>query len=157
MQARGGRPSIDIYSAAGFHELRIPVGPLVPVRQSAALLLHCCVQTKLAADGTVALFCCARLPCPLQWEGARIVHLGWSDQELLVVVTENASVHLWDVRGQKSTFVREFSMGQVRVCHASCVQVRSFGGGGPLRGISSAWWCLGLAWFHKSGHQSEAL
>ena len=89
--------------------------------------MHACVGSNPFLLPSIACLVCGVAPkervdtaarnthaLSVQWEGARIVHLGWSDQELLVVVTQNASVHLWDVRGPTPTFVREFSMGQVR-------------------------------------------
>eukprot|EP00039_Didymoeca_costata_P016266 m.287847 g.287847 ORF g.287847 m.287847 type:complete len:856 (+) comp16368_c0_seq11:226-2793(+) len=71
LEVRGSaaRPSIDIYSASGFHESSIP------------------------------------------WEGPRIVSLGWNAEESLVVVAEDANVHVFDVFRKK--FLRKFSMGQL--------------------------------------------
>ena len=47
----------------------------------------------------------------LQWDKARIVSIGWSDDEMLVVVAEDATVHLYDVF--KKMFISQFSMGEL--------------------------------------------
>jgi hypothetical protein len=47
----------------------------------------------------------------IKWDKARIVSIGWSDDEMLVVVAEDATVHLYDVF--KKTFISQFSMGEL--------------------------------------------
>ena len=47
----------------------------------------------------------------IKWDKARIIALGWSDSEHLVVVAEDATVHLFDVNQRK--FLHSFNMGQV--------------------------------------------
>jgi hypothetical protein len=45
----------------------------------------------------------------LQWDKGRIVALGWTDQEQLVVVTDDGSVRLYPLHGQYI----QFSLGKV--------------------------------------------
>ena len=52
----------------------------------------------------------------IPWDGARIVSLGFTDNEQLLVVTEDANVHMFDVHRRK--FLQQFNMG--KVCSSSC-------------------------------------
>lgn len=72
-KARAGqtRPTIDIYTAAGFYVNSI------------------------------------------KWDKGRIVALGWTDEEMLVVVSEDANVNIFNV--YQGAFDKQFTLGQIAV------------------------------------------
>eukprot|EP00038_Savillea_parva_P008583 m.177865 g.177865 ORF g.177865 m.177865 type:complete len:861 (-) comp14437_c0_seq1:84-2666(-) len=72
-KARAGvtRPTIDVYSAAGFFVNSI------------------------------------------KWDKGRIVALGWTDEELLVIVSEDANVNIYNVH--QNAFDKQFTLGQLAV------------------------------------------
>eukprot|EP00040_Diaphanoeca_grandis_P031802 m.191021 g.191021 ORF g.191021 m.191021 type:complete len:861 (-) comp32419_c1_seq1:81-2663(-) len=54
--------------------------------------------------------------CVISWDKAHIVDIGWSREERLVIVTEDANVYLYDVLGQHTRlgkFYSSFGMGNL--------------------------------------------
>eukprot|EP00041_Stephanoeca_diplocostata_P031359 m.975716 g.975716 ORF g.975716 m.975716 type:complete len:861 (+) comp23942_c1_seq8:368-2950(+) len=47
----------------------------------------------------------------IKWDKARIIALGWTDEEGLAVVTEDANVHIYNV--YEGVFEKQFTMGQI--------------------------------------------
>lgn len=48
--------------------------------------------------------------CLFQWDGGRLIEMGWSNCEELICIAEDGAVYVYDMFG---TFQRQFSLGLV--------------------------------------------
>ncbi|RCH85013.1 Vacuolar protein sorting-associated protein 16, partial [Rhizopus azygosporus] len=81
-------------------------GPIAMIRDDRKVLL---LQKQQPIKPTIYMYTSAgKLIEQIQWDRGKIVGLGWTEQEQLVVVTEDGSVRLYTLHGQFS----QFSLGK---------------------------------------------
>ncbi|RCI02191.1 hypothetical protein CU098_008663 [Rhizopus stolonifer] len=81
-------------------------GPIAMIRDDRKVLL---LQKQQPIKPTIYIYTSAgKLTEQIQWDKGRIVGLGWTEQEQLVVVTEDGSVRLYTLQGQFT----QFSLGK---------------------------------------------
>ncbi|KAG2191805.1 hypothetical protein INT46_001161 [Mucor plumbeus] len=81
-------------------------GPIAMIRDDKKVLL---LQKQQPIKPTIYMYTSAgKLIEQIQWDKGRIVALGWTDQEQLVVVTDDGSVRLYTLHGQYT----QFSLGK---------------------------------------------
>ncbi|CAG8511137.1 12226_t:CDS:10 [Acaulospora morrowiae] len=97
-------------------------GPIAMIRDDKKVLL---LQKQQPVKPTIYLYTSAgKLMEQLQWDKGRIVTMGWTDTEQLIVVLEDGTVRLYDIHGDYS----QFSLGKEAKDH-SVIECQIWGTG----------------------------
>ncbi|CAG8569116.1 1317_t:CDS:10 [Ambispora gerdemannii] len=81
-------------------------GPIAMIRDDKKVLL---LQKQQPVKPTIYLYTSAgKLMEQLQWDKGRIITMGWTDTEQLIVVLEDGTIRLYDIHGEYT----QFSLGK---------------------------------------------
>ncbi|KAI9307957.1 hypothetical protein BJ944DRAFT_129784 [Cunninghamella echinulata] len=82
-------------------------GPIAMIRDDKKVLL---LQKQQPIKPTIYMYTASgKLIDQIQWDKGRIVALGWTESEQLIVVTEDGTVHLYPLHGDHV----QFTLGRV--------------------------------------------
>ncbi|CAG8453383.1 779_t:CDS:10 [Ambispora leptoticha] len=87
-------------------------GPIAMIRDDKKVLL---LQKQQPVKPTIYLYTSAgKLMEQLQWDKGRIITMGWTDTEQLIVVLEDGTIRLYDIHGEYT----QFSLGKEAKDHS---------------------------------------